>query len=52
MVQRPRLTGAEARSAKGTAVGHQNTEGMSCSSVRVELTVRLVTGAKAVELII
>lgn len=37
----PKLTGAVARSAEGTATGHENAEGMACSGVRVERPVRL-----------
>jgi hypothetical protein len=36
----PRLTGAGARSAEGTAMGHQNREAMAHGGVRVEPTVR------------
>ena len=32
----PRLTGAGARSAEGTNIGHQNAEGMAYVGVRVE----------------
>ena len=37
----PRLTGAGARSAEGTATGHENAAGMVCSGFRVEHTFRL-----------
>ncbi len=37
----PRLTGAGARSAEGTNIGHENAEGMAYVGVRVEPTVRL-----------
>lgn len=37
----PWLTGAGARSAEGTATGHDNGEAMACSGVRVEQPVRL-----------
>ena len=37
----PRLTGAGARSAEGTDMGHENAEGMAHVGVRVEPTVRL-----------
>lgn len=39
----PRLTGAGARSAEGTDIGHENAEGMAYVGVRVEPTVRLGT---------
>ena len=32
----PRLTGAGARSAEGTDIGHENAEGMAYVGVRVE----------------
>ena len=35
------LTGAGARSAEGTDIGHENAEGMAYVGVRVEPTVRL-----------
>jgi len=38
----PWLTGAGARSAEGTDIGHENAEGMAYVGVRVEPTVRLV----------
>ena len=37
----PRLTGAGARSAEGTDIGHENGEAMAYVGVRVEPTVRL-----------
>ncbi len=37
----PWLTGAGARSAEGTDIGHENAEGMAYVGVRVEPTVRL-----------
>ena len=37
----PWLTGAGARSAEGTDIGHKNAEGMAYVGVRVEPTVRL-----------
>ena len=37
----PRLTGAGARSAEGTDIGHKNAGGMAYVGVRVEPTVRL-----------
>ena len=37
----PWLTGAGARSAEGTDIGHENAEGMAHVGVRVEPTVRL-----------
>ena len=37
----PWLTGAGARSAEGTDMGHENAEGMAHVGVRVEPTVRL-----------
>jgi hypothetical protein len=37
----PELTGAGARSAQGTNIGHQNREAMANVSVRVERFVRL-----------
>ena len=37
----PWLTGAGARSAEGTNIGHENAEGMAYVGVRVEPTVRL-----------
>lgn len=37
----PKLTGAGARSAQGTAMGHKNGEAMAHGGVRVERTVRL-----------
>ena len=37
----PWLTGAGARSAEGTDIGHQNREAMAYVGVRVEPTVRL-----------
>jgi hypothetical protein len=40
----PKLTGAEARSAKGTDMGHEHAEGMA--HVGVRLTDRLGWGAK------
>ena len=39
----PWLTGAGARSAEGTDIGHENAEGMAYVGVRVEPTVRLGT---------
>jgi hypothetical protein len=36
----PKLTGAEARSAKGTDIGHEHAEGMAHVGVHVERTVR------------
>ena len=36
----PRLTGAGARSAEGTDMGHENAEGMAHVGVRVEPPVR------------
>jgi hypothetical protein len=36
----PKLTGAEARSAKGTDMGHEHAEGMAHVGVHVERTVR------------
>ncbi len=41
----PWLTGAGARSAEGTDIGHKNGEAMAYVGVRVEPPVRLVTGA-------
>jgi hypothetical protein len=38
----PELTGAGARSAQGTNIGHQNREAMANVGVRVERFVRLV----------
>ena len=40
----PRLTGAGARSAEGTNMGHENAEGMAHVGVRIEPTVRLWRG--------
>ena len=37
----PWLTGAGARSAEGTDIGHEDAEGMAYVGVRVEPTVRL-----------
>ena len=37
----PWLTGAGARSAEGTDIGHENAEGMAYVGVRVERPVRL-----------
>ena len=37
----PWLTGAGARSAEGTDIGHENAEGMAYVGVRVEPPVRL-----------
>ena len=37
----PWLTGAGARSAEGTNIGHENAEGMAYVGVRVEPAVRL-----------
>jgi hypothetical protein len=37
----PWLTGAGARSAEGTDIGHENAEGMAYVGVRVEPTVRV-----------
>jgi hypothetical protein len=48
----PRLTGAGARSAQGTNSGHENAEGMPAVCVRVEPTVRLVTGVEEVDVLI
>ena len=45
------LTGAGARSAEGTGIGHENAEGMAYVGVRVEPTVSLVTGAETVDLL-
>jgi hypothetical protein len=45
----PKLTGAEARSAKGTDMGHENAEGMAHVGVHVERTVRLLREEVAVE---
>ena len=36
----PKLTGAAARSAEGTNIGHENAEGMAYVGVRVERPVR------------
>lgn len=36
----PRITGAAARSAEGTNMGHKNAEGIAHVDVRVEPTVR------------
>ena len=41
VVLTPWLTGAGARSAKGTDIGHENAEGMAYVGVRVEPAVRL-----------
>ncbi len=38
----PWLTGAGARSAEGTDIGHEDAEGMAYVGVRVEPTVRLL----------
>ena len=49
----PWLTGAGARSAEGTDIGHENGEAMAYVGVRVEPTVRLgreVEGASRAEL--
>lgn len=40
MTPSTQLTGAAARSAEGTATGHENAEGMACSGVRIERPVR------------
>ena len=40
----PWLTGAGARSAEGTDIGHENAEGMAYVGVRVEPPVRLGRG--------
>ena len=45
----PWLTGAGARSAEGTDIGHENAEGMAYGGVRVEPTVRLGSGVVNVE---
>ena len=42
----PWLTGAGARSAEGTDMGHENAEGMAHVGVRVEPTVRLGHGVE------
>ena len=41
----PWLTGAGARSAEGTDIGHENGEAMAYVGVRVEPPVRLAPGA-------
>ena len=41
------LTGAGARSAEGTDIGHKNAEGMAYVGVRVEPPVRRVHGVEA-----
>ena len=46
----PWLTGAGARSAEGTDIGHENAEGMAYVGVRVEPTVRLGRVGTVVEL--
>ena len=43
----PWLTGAGARSAEGTDIGHENAEGMAYVGVRVEPPVRRVHGVEA-----
>ena len=43
----PWLTGAGARSAEGTDIGHENAEGMAYVGVRVEPPVRLVNEVEA-----
>jgi hypothetical protein len=48
----PWLTGAGSRRLEGTNIGHENAEGMAYVGVRVEPTVRLVTDAERVELLI
>jgi hypothetical protein len=45
----PKLTGAEARSAQGTDMGHEHAEGMAHVGVHVERTVRLVANACPVD---
>ena len=43
----PRLTGAGARSAEGTDMGHENAEGMAHVGVRVEPPVRRGSAVEA-----
>ena len=45
----PWLTGAGARSAEGTDIGHENGEAMAYVGVRVEPTVRLGSVATALQ---